>query len=555
MRPFPPFPSARLRHDHSGAVTAIAAGSMLVGLGGLAFAVDLGSIYFETRRLQGMADAAAISAAANIGSADNAARLSVAANAMPAPVTRQVELGVWRADPAIAVSQRFHATKTNPTAARVTLKTDARLYFGIAALGRGRVPISRTATATRANLASFSIGSRLLALQGGIANALLSALAGSQVNLSVMDYEALATTDIDLFAFSEALQTKLDLQAASFDKTLSADVTTGRALEALASGLDGAGSAAAADAVRKLAGTAAAAKPAALDNLIDLGPIGAQDRAAPGQSIRVNAFDLARSLLELSNGERQVKLDLGATIPGLTKASVRLAIGDRPADSPWLAVTSKGEPIVRTAQTRIYIEAEVLPAGSLLGIANVRLPVFIELAEAEAKLSAIDCVNRRAGGATLLVRPSIGHAAIADLFPADISNHKQPIVEGPARIVSAPLVTVSGQARVNLTAQHWQSVAFTAPEIAARKVKTVSSESLVQGVVGSLVKDLDLNVNVAGIGLGTGPVGQLVGNTLAPAAPLLDGLLNSLTGLLGIHLGQADVRVNGVRCGVPAIVA
>lgn len=545
-----------LRHNNSGGVTAMAAGSMVAALGCLAFAVDLGSIYFETRRLQGMADAAAISAAANIGHADNAVRLSVAATPLPAPVTRRIELGVWRPDPTIAATQRFSVTTTNPTAARVTLTTDARLYFGVAALGRGHVPISRTATAARTNLASFSIGSRLLALQGGIANALLSALAGSQVNLSVMDYNALAAADVDLFAFSEALQTSLNLQAASFDTALAADMTTGRALEALAAGLDGAGSRAAADAVRKLLNTAAAAKPAALDTLIDLGPIGAQDRAARGQSIKVNAFDLARSLLELSNGERQVELDLGATIPGLTKTSVRRAIGDRPTDSPWLTVTDKGEPIVRTAQTRLYIEAEILPAGSLLGIANVRLPVFIELAEAEAKLSAIDCANRRAGGATLLVRPSVGHAAIADLFPADISNHKRALVEGPARIVSAPLVTVSGKARVDLTGPQWKSVAFTASEITARTVKTVSSESLVQGVVGSLVKDIDLDINVGvgPLGIGTGPVGQMVGNTLTPAAPLLDGVLNSLTGLLGIHLGQADVRMNGVRCGVPAIV-
>lgn len=549
---------ANLLRDKDGGITVIAAGSMVAAIGCLAFAVDLGSIYFETRRLQGMADAAAISAAANIASADKAAQLSVAATPLSAPVTRKVELGVWRADPTIAAAQRFSVTATNPTAARVTLNTNAKLYFGVAALGRGNVPISRTATATRTNLASFSIGSRLLALQGGIANSLLSALAGSQVNLSVMDYNALASADVDLFAFSEALQTSLNLQAASFDKALAADMTTGRALEALAAGLDSAGSGAAADAVRKLLNTAAAAKPAALDKLIDLGPIGTQDHAAPGQSIRVNAFDLARSLLELSNGQRQVALNLGATIPGLTKTSVRLAIGDRPTDSPWLTVTNKGEPIVRTAQTRIYIEAEVLPAGSLLGIANVRLPVFIELAEAEAKLSAIDCASRRAGGATLLVRPSIGHASIADLSPADISNHKQPMTEGPADIVSVPLVTVSGQARVNLTGPQWQSVAFTAPEITARTIKTVSSDSLVQGIVGSLVKDLKLNVDLnlgpLNLGIGTGPVGQLVGNTLTPAAPLLDGVLNSLTGLLGIHLGQADVRVNGVRCGVPAIV-
>lgn len=545
----------RIRRDERGATTILAAASMMASLGCLAFAVDMGSIYFETRRLQGVADAAAIAAAADLSSADGAAATAITDSRLPSPVDRQVELGTYRPDGSVAPEQRFAVSEADPNAARVRLETDARLFFGVAALGRGAVRISRTATAARTNLASFSIGSRLAALQGGIANALLSALTGSSVNLSAMDYNALLSSDIDLFAFSEALQTELDLQAASFDDALAAEITTGRALSALANGLDGAGSRAAGDAVRKLVSTAAANRPVQLDKLIDLGPIGAQDKAANGQRVAVNAFDLARTMLELSNGNRQVALDLGASIPGVTKTSVKLSVGDRPSNSPWIAVTDKGEPIVRTAQTRLYIEVEVLPAGSALGVASVRLPLYIELAEAEAKLSAIDCRRRAQGGATLLVRPSIGHASIADLFPNDISNHKAPLVEGPARIVSAPLVSVAGKARIDLTAQEWKSVSFTAADIAARRVKTVSSESLVQGIVTSLVQQLQLTVNVLGLGLGTGLVGPLVQNTLAPVAPALDGVINALTGMLGIHLGQADVRMNGVRCGVPALVA
>lgn len=545
-------PRSLLRHA-GGGVTAMAAASLTVGLGCLAFAVDLGSIYFETRRLQGIADAAAIAAAADLPHADAAAKSAIDVNPMANPVERKVEIGTWRADPALAPAQRFAVSGKDANAARVTLETDARLFFGVAALARNHVRIRRTAAAARSNLANFSIGSRLLALQGGIVNSLLSALAGSQVSLSVMDYNALASTDVDLLAFSEALRTELDLKAASYDEVLSADVTAGQALEALAATLDGTAAVAAA-ALRNLSVTAAATRPIELDKLIDLGPIGAGDRVGKGTSVRVNTFDLARALLELSNGNRQVQLDLGASLPGLTRTTVKLAVGDRPADSPWLAVTASGEPIVRTAQTRIYVEAEVLPAGSLLGIANVRLPLFVELAEAEAKLSAIDCADRRAGGATLLVRPSVGHASIADLFPSDISNHKLSPVEGPARIISAPLVSVTGQARVDLTAPEWKSVSFTAPEIASRSVKTVSSDSLVQGLTLSLVRQLDLRVNIIGLGIGLAPVTQLVGNTLTPVAPALDDLINSLTGLLGIHLGQADVRVNGVRCGVPALV-
>jgi uncharacterized membrane protein len=43
-------------------------------------------------------------------------------------------------------------------------------------------------------------------------------------------------------------------------------------------------------------------------------------------------------------------------------------------------------------------------------------------------------------------------------------------------------------------------------------------------------------------------------STLSTVATPLDGVINSLTGLLGLGLGEADVRVNGVRCNAVALV-
>jgi len=548
----------RLLAGRRGAVTVLGAAALVASLGCLAFAVDLGSIYFESRRLQGVVDAAALSAAANLNGARDAADAAVAANGWKGRYDMKVETGVYRPDAAVPVAQRFDGgDKGTPDSARVTITTDSPLFFGILAAGKRNVKIQRAATAARVKLASFSIGSRLAALQGGIGNALLGALTGSQVSLSVMDYEALLGADVDLLRFSDALRTGLDLKAATYDDVLNGKLTTGTALQALAGALDAGGSASAASAIRKLAASIPPATPLKLGQLIDLGPIGAQDHASSGQALNVNAFDLARAMLELANGSRQVQLNLGATIPGLADVTAKLSVGDRAAESPWLAVTDKNEPVVRTSQTRLYIEARILPAANTLGIASVRLPLYVELAEAQAKLSQIDCAGSSPRSVSLLVHPSIGHAAIADLYPADIGNHRIPLIERPAQIVAIPLVTVTGQARVDLTASNWTSVSFDANDIARRQVKTVSSNSLVQGIVLSLLTKLNLTPTIIGISLPgiSGLVSSLVGNTLSAAAPALDGVLNTLTDLLGIHLGQADVRVNGVRCGVPALVA
>lgn len=546
---------ARLARERRGAVTILAALSMTASLGALALGVDTAAIYFESRRLQGMADAAALAAVGDLAKPATAAQAMVDATDWGSPVTATVVTGRYRPDPAIAAATRFDpaAPLTDRDAARVTLAADARLFFGIAALGRDSVRISRTATAARADYASFSIGSRLLAVEGGLANTLLSGLTGSQVRLTAMDYNALLDAQVDLFAFSEALQTELNLQAASFDDALATRIAAPRALEALAGSLDGQGTATAAAAVRALATAAAGAGDVQLDGLLDLGPLGAQDRAARGASAQVAAYDVARAVLEMAGGDRQVKLDLGVTIPGLSKVTAYLAVGERPANSPWLAVTDRGDTIIRTAQSRLYIDARI---GGVAGLGEVRLPLYVELAEAEAKLSAISCAGGPAArSVTLDVRPAIGHASIADIALAKLHDHKLPLAEARANIVSLPLVTVSGQARVDLTAPVWKPVRFSADDIATGRVRTVSSDSLVQGIAGSLVKGIDLRVNVGPLGLGAGAISGLVGGVLATAAPLLDGLVNTLTGLLGIHLGQADTRVNGLRCGIPALVA
>lgn len=544
----------RLARDARGGVGLIGAAGIGVGVGCLALAVDLGQIYTASRELQGIADAAALSAAGNPAAPRAAAQAAIAANGA-AGVTLALMAGRYVPDPARAADARFAAGGAPADAARVTLTRAVPLAFGIAALGRDHLTISRSATAARTDLASFSIGSRLAALDGGLANALLSALTGSTVSLSVMDHQALLGTEVDLFAFSDALRTSAGVQAASFDQALSTRIKPATALSALAVALDRQGSGAAAAAVRRLA---TAANPRedriSLDRLLNLGPIGAQDRAAPGQAIAVSTFDLARGTLELANANRQLALDLGAGIPGIAATKVTLAVGDRVATSPWLAVTDHGDPVIRTAQSRLYIEATVAPAAAL-AVTSVRLPIYVELAEAEARLTAISCgANGATRSVSLSVRPSPGHVAIADVAPTALANHRSAAPEAAARIASAPLVSVTGQARIDLANGSWQAVAFDEPTIAARGWRTVSSGSLAQGVVGSLVSRLSLNVSVAGLGLSSGAIGQAVGATLTPVAPALDGLVNRLTGLLGIHVGQADVRINGVRCGQARLV-
>ena len=62
------------------------------------------------------------------------------------------------------------------------------------------------------------------------------------------------------------------------------------------------------------------------------------------------------------------------------------------------------------------------------------------------------------------------------------------------------------------------------------------------------VQRLDVTVQVVGLGLGLGGIVQALGVLLTPLGPVLDAAISPLLDLLGLRLGQADVRVHGVIC-------
>ena len=221
--------------DQRGAMAVIVvalAFPMILGLG--AVSVDLGSVYLTTRHLQGVADMAALAAAGDLAHAQAAAQATADANPMDsAVVASTVTTGTYVSDPSIVASQRFTPGGASPSAAQVTLHGKATLFFGQMITGKPSFDITRSATAARAQLASFSIGSRLASVNGGIENALLSGLTGSSVNLSVMDYNALIGANVNLFDYIGALRTRMALTGASYSDVLSSKVSTSTALQAL----------------------------------------------------------------------------------------------------------------------------------------------------------------------------------------------------------------------------------------------------------------------------------------------------------------------------------
>lgn len=526
------------RDRRGGVATMGAAGAALACLFA-AVVIDGGSIALATRRAQTAADLAALAAARDLPRAQQAAQATAEENG-GRDLRVVTTTGTYVPDAAVAPTARFSTDEADDNAARVTVTIPARVWFAGWVMGKDRVEVTRTGTAavrTSEPLATLSIGSRLASLNGGVANQVLSGLTGSEVSLSLMDYRALADVKVDLLGFTDALATHAGVTVGDYDTLLDQEVDAGDALRILETVSDGADGG-----LNRLA-RAADGQNFRVGQLIGA-EAGAEQGLRGGLDVGVSALDLANAMIELSGGDRQVKLDLGARA-GLSDLDVWLAIGERPNRSPWMAVAKNGEPVIRTAQARLYVEART--AQSLAGLAQVKVPLLVELASSEARLNRIDCEGSRS--VQVGVRPGVARVRVGSTNVAALNDFKAAPVVQPASLVNvANLVTVKGSADVEAADQSFKPVSFSESHIAGQTAQTVKSTGFTSGAVSSLLGRLSLDVKVVGLGLGLGNLTQSLNALLTPLGPVLDGVVNGVLDTLGLSFGEADVTVHGVTC-------
>jgi uncharacterized membrane protein len=273
----------------------------------------------------------------------------------------------------------------------------------------------------------------------------------------------------------------------------------------------------------------------------------APDGIREGLDASVSAMDLVMAMLEVGGEDRQIALNLGVPA-GLADLKTSLEIGERPNRSPWLTVTADGQPIIHTAQARLYVRAKT--AQSLSGLARVELPILIELAASEARLKSLSCDPTRA--VEVDVRPGLARASIGVVDEAKLGDFKAALAPQRATLLSVlGLVSITGKADVEAADAGFRSLRFDAGDIDNQRTKTMASRSFASGAVASLLARLDVDVNVIGLGLGFGDLTRALGRLLEPLGPVLDGALNPVLDLLGLKLGEADVTVHGLSCPTP----
>lgn len=551
-----------------------------VALALTAFAVDEGSLYNERRAAQSIIDLAAITAAAHINNAEQAVLTTlkdngitsvavqqkgttVAPNATKAVV--QVVPGRYSGVSSIAAGSRFEAGKLPYNAVQVSLKKQGTLYF--AASMMAPPVIGTTATASAQPEAAFSVGSRLASVNGGVLNALLGGLLGGNISLSVMDYNSLISADVDVLSFTDALATQLHLTGVTYSDVLASKATVGQIATAIANvpGLDHTAKLA----LQTMASSATNSVKIPLSHLIDLGSVGSLGigQKPAGLSIAASALSMLTAAAALANGTNQVAVNLGATIPGLTSTTLNIAIGEPPQSSPWLAVGELGT-VVRTAQTRIKLNASVTVGTPNLGggikLLAVNLPLNIEVAYAEAKLTDISCPTGPSSiKVTIAAQPGVVAAHLANSNASGFADFSKPQSFSNAditdlKLLLIPLLQATGSSAFSVTNMAPTNLTFSASDIASKAIKTVSTKNLTQSLTTSLVNNLSLTANALGLGLDVtallGTVKPAVTTLLNGVTAPVDDLLYNVLGALGVHVGEADVRVTGATCGRSVLV-
>lgn len=529
-----------------------------------AFAVDEGSLYLERRQAQAVADLAAIAAATDPSKALDTAFRTFQANGLiggtlsiddPSIQVRsgrpvEVVTGRYKAAPELSVSARFSPGGTPPNAVQVTYRKTGTLF--LARPWQTAPEISVAALATATPQASFSVGSRLASLNGGVANALLKSLLGTSATLDVMSYNALLDANVDLLDFLEAMNQKLNLSAVTYGDVLKAAASRGAIAGALATLLNGTAKTAATTISTTIADTGTIP----LSKLLDLGPLSSLKLGAEaGYSAGVSALELLNAAAVIAGNGKQIDLNVGVSLPGLAGLKLTVAIGEPPQHA-WYAVGGAGA-VARTAQTRLKLTASLLGGPILLG-AGVTLPIYVEAAYAEARLRSVTCpaFGQQAGTAVVDVLPGAARVAIGNLSSSSFTDFSAFPVVDKTTILSVPLLLkIKAGASVVLGQTSPILLNFSSSTIKQGTIKTATNHMLVGSLSKSLLDGLDIDVDVLGIGLSSNAVIEAAVRTLvAPLAPVLDSTIFGVLEVLGVGIGEADVRVYSATCNRPVLV-
>ena len=562
-----------------------------------ALAVDLGSLAATNRRLQAVADLAALDASRELtgGSCNQLVSLLPGALAQKDHVTAAavasagrngfvpggdrsivVDLGLLsRTDPTgvpypdgrpVFDDRCLLDPLTVPNAVRVRVLDRTAFAFGSVIGQSGRIT-QREAIAGSANrcqlpqicivpdgssLGTVRVGSRLASVntaENRILNRLMGPLVGGTVNLDAVGWKGLADGNV---TFSR-LRTALGLTAGSTDQALDTTITYRQLLDASIAALNADGSPSALAARTPLAAIAAQATAAAgmqlkLRDLFDV--TGATGSGTDVANATVNVLDIVRGGAIVADGNHFTSLNLAAAdlaaIPGFNSATVKLGLIEGPQTKVGAPRDATGHyyTVAETSQVRVLVEVDLTLPLTGLGLVAVKVPYYLNAGNAKAYLESMQCSgsslvpdNVKILGVTDAATTQLG--AVADANLASVTSVPVP---GTARLVSvAGLVTIDTSSVVTTSIPGNPGLirTFTPSYTESSPSQSVNATAVTLPTLATG----NLTVTTLGLSLlNTSAIKLDLANGVNAALPgLQSNLLNPLYRSLGLSYGGADL--------------
>lgn len=367
-----------------GAIGLVSALTLGLAMMFMLLVLDSGRLYLEQRKLQRVADVAALEAVTRDG--DCLANLTAARYATESAsrngltvaegITLTTSCGVLQTgadklrsftpDASQKAAIRVIATRVVPTS----------IAAGVGALfSPGPVSLDTRLTATAVGapavlppLAMLTIGSTALVVdssKSAALNLLLGKMLGGSLNLSAVGWQGLVDTNINLLGYLNQLALDVNVSAGNYTELLNKKIKLTQLLDTAITVLQAGGTTAnvAVSGLTDLKAVAGSTE-LALGQLLQL------QTGAPSSALNTNlqVFQLVEAFVQLANSQNGIVVDLPLNIPALVNGSVRVKVIEPPqlsaVGNPALAKANPMGPdriFVRTAQVRTVLSLNLPP--------------------------------------------------------------------------------------------------------------------------------------------------------------------------------------------------
>lgn len=375
--------SPRLRSGQRGAIGLVFAGTLALALVFLLLVVDSGRLYLEKRKLQAVADTAALEAANRGG---QCAGSTTAVDYAKQNATRN-GFTVVANDPsrALAVTcgtlltnglntRVFTADATKNEAIRVvaTRTITTGIANGVWRLFSGTYNANTTLTATAVAalappVAQLTIRSSLGTIttaKSDILNKIIGGFLGGNLNLTAVGWDGLVTTNVNLLSYLDQLAIQANVAAGDYTTLLNTAVSATQLIDAAVKVLQTNGAVAAATINNVLAIKAIAPN----TKVLKLGDLLNVATGTPTEALNtdVQLFQLLQGVAQISNSKSLLNAEFQLSVPLIANFSIKSKVIEPPQLSaignPDLAkaglATGTNQIFVRTAQVRTLISVD-----------------------------------------------------------------------------------------------------------------------------------------------------------------------------------------------------